>query len=174
MSEVLFVDTETTGLDPDRHEIWEVALVDAKDVYQVWQLPVDLGRADPRALAINGYYERAGTERLVSLPQFAEEFEVLTRGAHLAGSVVSFDEERLRRLLQWHGACPGWHYHLIDVEAMAVGYLHGRGPEPWLNLPWDSEELSRAVGVDPFPFDRHTALGDARWAKAIYDTVISK
>jgi len=25
--DVCFVDTETTGLDPDRHEIWEVGLI---------------------------------------------------------------------------------------------------------------------------------------------------
>lgn len=27
MTVLAFVDTETTGLDPDRHEIWEVALI---------------------------------------------------------------------------------------------------------------------------------------------------
>lgn len=30
---------------------------------------------------------------------------------------------------------------------------------------------NRAVGVDPDDFDRHTALGDARWARAIYDAI---
>ncbi len=39
--------------------------------------------------------------------------------------------------------------------------------------PWDSNKLSLAVGVDPDDFDRHTALGDARWAKAIYERVIA-
>jgi hypothetical protein len=37
--------------------------------------------------------------------------------------------------------------------------------------PWDSEVLSRAVGVDPNAYERHTALGDARWARDIYDAV---
>ena len=38
--------------------------------------------------------------------------------------------------------------------------------------PWDSDALSRAVGVNPDDFDRHTALGDARWAKAMYEAVM--
>lgn len=38
--------------------------------------------------------------------------------------------------------------------------------------PWKSDALSRAVGVDPEQFDRHTALGDAYWAKAIYEAVM--
>jgi hypothetical protein len=28
------------------------------------------------------------------------------------------------------------------------------------------------MGVDPALFDRHTAMGGARWAKAIYDAVM--
>jgi hypothetical protein len=77
-----------------------------------------------------------------------------------------------------------WHYHLIDVEALAAGWIAAQsGPVPILiaganvglvsgRPPWRSEELSRAVGVDPDDFDRHTALGDARWAKAIYEAVM--
>ena len=44
-------------------------------------------------------------------------------------------------------------------------------PLPAPALPWDSDEISRVVGVDPDDFDRHTALGDARWARAIYDAI---
>jgi DNA polymerase III epsilon subunit-like protein len=177
MGGVVFVDTETTGLDPDRHEIWEVALiVDGREY--VWQLPVDLGRADARALEVGRYHERTDPRTWTPPSAVAEFFARLTRGRHLVGAVVSFDEERLRRLLRAHGACPEWHYHLIDVEALAVGYLHGyeHGRDDSLpveiGLPWDSEALSREVGVNPDLFDRHTALGDARWAKAIYEAVI--
>jgi hypothetical protein len=99
---------------------------------------------------------------------------MLTRGRHLVGAVVSFDEERLRKLLRANGACPEWHYHLIDVEALAVGWIAGADQEAArLALPWKSDDLSRAIGVEP-PSDeeRHTALGDARWAKAIYEKIV--
>lgn len=201
-----FVDTETTGLDADRHEIWEVGLIlrdsEGVEVERCWQLPVDLGRADPMALTIGGFYNRRwkpvgedewdgrgwatkeGNGRTdgqqTSLDTFTAEFAQLTHGAHLVGAVISFDEERLRKLLRKNEACPGWHYHLVDVEALAAGFLMGlpdddpRATE-WgtSEPPWDSGALSSALGVDPDGFDKHTALGDARWAKAIYDAVMA-
>jgi len=178
VSKLAFVDTETTGLDPDRHEIWEVGLIVDEKEYE-WQLPVDLGRADAKALSIGGFHQRRyAPAALTDLRYFATRFAELTRKRHLVGAVVSFDEERLRKLLRANGACPEWHYHLIDIEALAVGYLHGRGgmvagePGEWLpGLPWDSDELSAALGVSVPVELRHTALGDARWAKAIYEKV---
>lgn len=228
MTRLVFLDTETTGLDPDLHEVWEVACIvrelpdaegkaDGKDEGEyVWQLPVDLGRADPFALNVGRFHERrwegggdgdawsgraeglheAGArdlhERVVApgrLGSWARMFAELTWGAHLVGAVVSFDEERLRRLLRAHGACPGWHYHLIDVENLAAGYIRGAADEQgeaddeWATrwyaaaetagrLPWSSEDLSKGIGVEPDQFDRHTALGDARWAAKIYDAVM--
>ena len=39
--------------------------------------------------------------------------------------------------------------------------------------PWSSERLSNALGVElPNEADRHTALGDARWAARIFDRVM--
>lgn len=84
------------------------------------------------------------------------------------GAVPSFDDERLRKLLAPYRqpqSLAGWHYHLVDVEALVAGKF---GVAP----PWDSDELSMKAGVDPEQFDRHTALGDARWAKALYESVI--
>lgn len=207
-----FVDTETTGLDPDLHEIWEVGLVmrepNGDEHEHKWFLPVDLGRADPVSLAIGRFHERYGkwperelddgtvipakSGQVSNLPRFAHQFAKWTRGSHLVGCVTSFDEERLRRLLKRNGGCPEWHYHVIDVENLAAGFIMGREieydtttEEPRLKYghskllvetaapPWDSETLSRAVGVEPDEFDRHTALGDVRWAMAIYDAVMN-
>ena len=201
---VAFVDTETTGLDPDRHEIWEVGLILPGGSEHEWQLPVDLSRADPIALNIGRFHDRrpmSGTEHYrpwgddkheskwvihsERMREWSAEFVRLTRGLHLAGAVVSFDADRLWRLLRANGQCPMWH-HLIDVESLAAGWVSAQpAPVPIViaganvgsvtgRPPWRSEELSRAVGVDPDSFDRHTALGDARWAKAIYEAVMGK
>lgn len=165
MNNLAFVDTETTGLDPDVHQIWEVGLI-VDGVAHHWFLPVNLGRADARALEIGRYHERWRWDMATNLQQFATEFAALTRGRHLVGAVVSFDEERLRKLLRANGACPEWHYHLVDVEAMAAGRCK-------IAPPWNSEALSLALKVDPAQFDRHTALGDARWALALYEAIQS-
>lgn len=187
MTTLAFVDTETTGLDPARHEVWEVGLIlrseDGIETEHVWQLPVDLGRADARALTIGRYYDRAepwfpkGLKRRPD--EVTQEFARLTHGAHLVGAVPSFDDAFLKRLLRANGECPGWHYHLIDVEALAAGRLATLGDSSpdaasLAQPPWNSTLLSGAVGVNPDDFDRHTALGDARWAKAIYDAVMGR
>jgi oligoribonuclease (3'-5' exoribonuclease) len=180
MTTIAFVDTEATSLDADTGEIWEVGLI-VRDRYDHetehrWLLPVTLKHADPISLGIGRFHERHPQgnthvrlehERMADLWDFTREFARLTDGAHLAGNVVSFDEERLRKLLRANGRMPSWHYHLVDVEALAAGKL-GLAP------PWDSRKLSEAIGVEP-PSDeeRHTALGDAAWAANIYDAVMA-
>ncbi|OXR46633.1 hypothetical protein B7C42_01607 [Nocardia cerradoensis] len=110
-----------------------------------------------------------------------------TRGAHIVGSVPNFDTETLAAMLRRHGLCPSWHYHLIDVEVLAIGHLGAvRRLNPYpieaadvaaaefdlTALPWKSDDLSRAVGVEPpGPDERHTAMGDARWAMRMYDRI---
>lgn len=213
---VAFVDTETTGLDPGRHEIWELAIITEKSEVE-YQLPVDLARADPMGLRIGRFYERRsalrpwvdhvakvsrsrwkGDEKWTQTPvaDIAGSVAQMLDGAHIVGAVPSFDAAFLTPWLRANGHAPTWHYHLIDVEALAAGYIAGcreavdaatvltgeaawagtkawaatEGPDP--RPPWNSNDLSLTVGVDPGDFDRHTALGDARWAKAIYEAVL--
>lgn len=168
---IAFVDTETFGLNPDVHPIWEIAVIRGDDEHrwQVWRSASQLAMADSEALTINGYYDRAGQGLVLTPLQSIERFVEITDGCHLAGAVVSFDEERIRReyveLLGFPDRFP-WNYHVIDVEAMAVGALTAAGHR--VELPWNSDDLSERLGVQAEP-GRHSALADARWAKAIYE-----
>lgn len=204
-ADVVFLDTETTGLEPDRHTIWEVGLITPDGREHVWQFPVDEITADPFALDIGHWWDRRwSTDNEVDVlnavyeadnaksrrKNFPEEgkatkpdqrwcrhFRDLIGTAHICGAIPSFDEERLRRLLLANGVRHRWHYHIIDVEALAAGYICGNWPDDPSQRslaapPWNSNDLSRAVGVDPDDFDRHSAMGDARWAKAIYEAVM--
>lgn len=195
MTKICFIDTETTSLRPDRRA-WEIGIIarepgkpDAEHHWLVDAHDLDLGNADPFSLQIGRFYERHPQYWLGREPDLCpDEWEVLqaveavTRGAHLAGAVVSFDAEVLGARMREHGICPSWHYHLIDVEALAVGYLSRKAltigatdelSRELLAPPWKSDDLSRALGVTVSDEDRHTALGDARWARAIYDAVMS-
>jgi DNA polymerase III epsilon subunit-like protein len=192
---IVFLDTETTSLRHDRRA-WEIGLItrypgrpDKEHSWFVDIADLDLGNADLMSLKVGRFHERhpqADPGRIVPSVSAGPEEELLrrlesyTRGAHLVGAVVSFDAEVLAERMRWHGICPSWHYHLIDIEAMAVGYLHrerarddsGREMAGSLTaLPWNSDALSRAVSVNPDGFNRHAALGDAKWARAIYDAI---
>lgn len=181
---VVFVDCETTGLDPERHEIWELAII-ADGNEHSWFLSPNLTKADPMGLRVGRYYERAPNlpeadpmaDYVSRSPGWSEPRGVahnvahLLDGRHLVGAVPSFDAAFLAPWLRSHGQAATWHYHLIDVEALAVGYLYGQKSPMTGILPWNSDSVSRGVGVNPDDFDRHTALGDARWAKAIYEAV---
>ena len=71
-----------------------------------------------------------------------------------------------------HGICPSWHYHPEDIPTLAHGWLLGAGKPVPERLK--SDDISRACGVDPDQFGRHTALGDCRWMRALYDVVTGR
>ena len=179
--QVVFLDTETTGLDPDRHEIWEVALIDWDGEgwveYQWFIKPERLEDADPIALDIGKYWERVprnGSDAKWTDAQIVcNAIRALTWNKHLCGAIPSFDEERLRLMMYANGVPWKWHYHIIDIEAMSVGWILGKRPEIEIELPWKSEQLIDLI--DPrsriTPTEKHTALGDARQVKAIFERI---
>lgn len=179
MDNLIFVDTETTGLDPDRHEIWEVAAIEGNGTEHHWFLSVDLTKADLIALNIGGFFERfprlqvsnsvsTKIERPASPYKFAEEFMFLTQGKHLVGAVPDFDAQRLASLLRRFDALPAWHYHLICIENLIAGAFK-------LQPPWKSDDLFTALDLDRNApeFAKHTALGDARLVRAAYIKLFS-
>lgn len=192
MSAVVFVDTETTGLDPATEQTFEVALIHSgrEVVYRIQPDAHVVAAMHAKAVEVNRYHERTRhpdwrwDDPVAALRHAA----ALLDGRHLVGAVPDFDARHLTATYRRFGVpVPRWHYHLIDVEALAVGYLHGvEGDltgtrawedvgDSWRRLPWDSEALSRAVGVDPPDGDeRHTALADARWAQAVYEAVVGR
>lgn len=193
---LVFIDTETTGLHADRRP-WEIAMIRRDSEHGQRQRTiqiedVDLSTAELIGLNIGRFYDRhvmhnflgpialaAHRERgfLVKEREAARIVEEWTRGAHIVGAVPNFDTETLAAMLRRHGLCPSWHYHLIDVESLAVGWLHAKGasaegsPDA-LSLPWKSDALSRTCGVEPpTEEERHTAMGDAQWAMRLYDRI---
>lgn len=179
---IVFMDTETTGLDPDDH-IWEWAAVrrepgSATTTFHCFVEHDPVKAANLPEPFRTDHDTRYDPDAALPLNDFVELFSTALAGQpRIVGAVPNFDTERLTRILHHYGAKPMWHYHLRDAETLAEGYLLGRASrgdraaELVVDQADDSDALSRAVGVDPTLFARHTALGDAHWAMAIHDVV---
>ncbi|GAA4845670.1 hypothetical protein GCM10023201_41300 [Actinomycetospora corticicola] len=191
LAPLAFIDTETDGVHPDR-AVWEIAIVrrEPDGSEEAWEtfVDVELDTANPFGLKVGRFYERhplgrrlSGRDPLVpstrddtlSVYTAAHHVARLTHGAHLVGAVPNFDAEVLDRDLRNQGLIGAWHYHLVDIENLAVGYLAGQGRP--LPPPWDSDEITAMLDLEPTPQDeRHTAMGDVRWAMRVYDRVMGR
>jgi DNA polymerase III epsilon subunit-like protein len=171
MTYLAFVDTETTGLHPNRRP-WEIAII-RRDLTTVAPeqsvtiqiTDVDLSDADPQALAVGRFHDRHGlTGRLLTEARAAQVVEAWTRGAYLVGAVPSFDAETLDRMLRRHRLSPSWHHRLRCVETLASGHLRRE--------VGGLKDAAKALGVPVDEAVLHTAMGDARLAAAVWDAVM--
>jgi len=179
---LVFLDTETTGLRHDRRA-WEVGAIrrdlEGKETTLHLFVDVPLDDADLNGLRVGRFYDRhpyfADTEPACSAEvateaEAARAVERFTRGAVLVGNNPAYDAATLDPMLRRHGLLPAWHYQLIDVVPLAAGYVpRTRRPAP----PWRSVDVGMMVGVAPPAEDAaHTALGDARWVRDVFDAVV--
>ncbi len=194
-----FLDTETTGLAEDC-DIWEIGFIlrtvvdlspedgiaaQARDLAYCWQTVPDMTNAEPTGLRIGRYYERMGDQsayrigyaQVIEHPTrvrghkltdelVAAEVARLLDGVTIVGAVPDFDSLRLGRWLRRHNQVGTWHYHLIDVETLAAGRLQ-------LAPPWNFNPLLAKFGLTYDEADRHTALGDARMVRDLFDAVMA-
>lgn len=172
---LLFLDTETTGLDPAIHEPIEVGAVlcspdgDIVMEYSVRMQPSPgaIERAEPKALEVNGYTPELWAD---ALPRavVAKTLHSMSTDARLVASNVAFDAAMSTRLLKEHGFKPAWSHRLIDIGAMAwplnvLGYLERTG------LFAMCEEL----GIPPEP-EVHRAINGARLHRLVYLALLER
>ncbi|MFE7462322.1 3'-5' exonuclease [Nocardiopsis terrae] len=191
MTKRVYLDCETTGLNPRIHHPWEIAVIVEEPGQPTREesvlLPVDLTDADPKALDIGGFWDRhpQGTD---SYPGDVEEPRVVARAlarlladAVVIGSNPMFDKDMIAPFLAEHGQPWAAHYRTVDVITLGAGRLMGHLPQdlPTLGyqhptLPYRTTDISRAFGVDPSDYARHTALGDCRWVRDLYRAITRK
>ncbi len=190
---IVFLDTETTGLEHD-DELWEIAAIRRDpdgtetelhlfvkhDVRMVLRLPhqfrIDWATRYDADAAVSR--TQAGERLIALIDDWEPEDEFLIVPPVVVASNPGFDLRMIAPLFVEAGCelSDLMHYRPVDVGALAYGYLAARPGDDAHDilergLPWSSDEVSRALGIDPGDFDRHTAMGDVRWVKAIYDRV---
>ncbi len=183
-SQVAFIDTETTGLHPDFHGIWDIAIiVDGEE--HCWQNWVDPNRVDAWVLENTRFKTDYDVDKALTPTETANKLGELLAGRHLVGACPWFDSERLHKYWRHYGDQRNtvenhnhpWHYHLMDVECLTLGFIAGErmwthGPLD-LDLPIKSEDL---IGkLDLVQTDgKHTAIGDARFAKRVWEYIFGE
>ncbi len=194
-----FIDTETTHLSAEIGEVWELAAIlrdpDGAESEHVWQFrPLDPSAANPESLKIGRYEDRfvvpddcgaayitgGDIDPMTRTDAITEVMEIL-RGAVLIGSNAAFDDRFLRKLVGLGNH--QWHYRPVCVATLAAGFLYGAltmkaggdrdfFADDYPAVPFKSYDVSESVGIKrPSGDVAHTALGDAAWAKAVYDAV---
>lgn len=174
---ICFIDVETTGTDPGVHRPWEIGLIVRAPFYEdqeyCWLIDhqdLDFRTAVPKALDVGRFHARhPWANSLVTDPVFrecavADALVGMTAGAVLVGANVgSFDVPFLKAMFARCGLTPEWDYHYVEVESYAAGAV---GLEP----TWKLDILLGVYGIEVPDGARHTALGDARLERDLYDT----
>ncbi len=168
--QLIVVDTETTGLNPNTAAIIEIAAVNVATGEEVrfvpYVSPDQLAEASPEALHINRYYERALFREMLFSEHTTRAFTdlaVMLEGNTFGGSNPAFDAALVRRYPQpgfiegdhIHPMGEVWHHRLADLAAYAGPALL-LAPNELVGLAQICERLG--VQID----GEHTALGDAR------------
>lgn len=192
--DLVFLDTETTSLDETYGDVWEIGFIRryptmvgfmsepnilpyVEDEF-VLQLRPDLNKADSEALRIGRYEER------FLLPDGVDAAWVWADGTlerdpvhsvlfdlfgHLKDTTIycaqpAFDVGFLKALFRSYRMRIPWHYRLKCVESMTDGKL-GRNVG-------GLRDCADALGVKYDRDELHTALGDARLVRDVYDAIV--
>lgn len=174
----IWIDTETTGLDPSKHEMLEVAVVTetvltdgSGSIINGWSAkiaPERIETADAKALQINGYTP----ETWAGAPTFrevADELaELLASGSIVCGHNVGFDVAFIEAAFARIGRKVRLPYHKLDTVTMAYAAWNAAGTGPGLSLDKLRKHLAMPTEGS------HSALKDAEDARIVYYEALSK
>lgn len=153
-----FIDIETTGLDRQKNEIIEAALVKVQQsdfkVLDIWQTkikPLNIKTAHPQALIVNGYKKEKWAE--APHPKIAlETFSQKTKNCIIVAHNVSFDRPFLEDHFRKWDIPVRWDYHSLDTVTLAYYKL-----KPLTSLKLS--EIAKKLKIEQT--HHHEALDDA-------------
>lgn len=158
----VILDVETTGLDPIKHEVIEIAVIDihGRILINTKIMPENIESASPEALAVNEYTPESW-EGSPTWDQVRDRiFEVLDK-KQVIGHNVNFDVRFIRAMFSKRGqAEPAIRYQMIDTSTLIFEHL-----QPI----WNLEKYSLGVVVRRFwpELKAHRALDDAEGTRRL-------
>jgi len=164
-----FIDIETTGFSPKKHEIIEFAgikaLPDSEEV-EILELrirPKHIETASQQALKIVGYNEEAW-EDAIELEDAIKQIVDFLRGCILVGHSVRFDCNFIKKNALEHraGLIP---LRTIDTLDLAKRYLEPKGL-----TKFGLAGACTFLGISNA--NAHTAMADAFRCKQVYDRIM--
>ena len=188
-AKILWLDLETSGLDPHRHAIIQLAaIVDAGDGVQLGELDLRI-RPFKGSLVSRETLEKTGitmddlrSDRYMDPSDAHEEFTAfMKRWVNpydredkfvIGGKQIKFDIEFLRRHFEkledaYYGSW--FHYPSLDLEHLIAEYLVEGGPA----LPnYRLETLCKMFDIESSSF--HDAMHDVKATMEIYYKLIGK
>lgn len=160
MTDLIFLDTETTGLEDDKHAVWEIAWAINDGPIESRVLVHSLMTADPKALEINGYFRRhEGATPRSAGPQVDLMIREVLKGNTLVCSNPPFDRGFLKA--RWKDS--PWHHRSVDISSFAMPLL---GHDRPMGLAMVAAEL-REMGYE-IPWEDHSAAGDVNAMREAY------
>jgi len=166
---LIILDTETTGLNPFKHELVEIGAVRMSDgeTFEVKVHPMDIKNADPKALEINGYNKKEWIDDGYLLEnglKLLTEF-VGKNGSTLMTYNISFDKAFLEKAYRECDLPYPFHYAPLDLMTWVWSKVEMGGRVPSL------KDACLLYGIDPEP-SVHRALQGALTAFEVYKKLI--
>ena len=170
-----FIDTETTGLNPDRHEVIEFACIIVRQIerpgrgpeteiveeFEIKIKPEHIENAEETALRINGYTEEDWIFAIDAKNAW-EHIAKKVAGCNMVSHNITFDHAFVTKSLEKYNVENTFHFHKIDTISMAFARLYDRP---------DVQKFSLRALCDFFKVENskaHTALADTRALYEVY------
>lgn len=165
-----FVDIESTGLNPDKHEIIEIAVLiynqEKNEVEKEWETkitPYHIETADNKALQISGYINNPNIYR-TNLKSALIKFNSIVKGCIIVGQNISFDLRFISKNMEEANIKPSYDLRYLDL--MSLSWFHVKDTDiKGISL----EKLCNHFGI--LNVGAHSALIDCRRTFGVYQKI---